>query len=76
MACHQAKTRGRNRVAVYTEEENAQGKMMADMSRSQSILDALEDDQFVLHYQPIVGGDRDKTERYEVLVRLEGEGGC
>jgi len=74
MACHQAKTQGRNRTAVYQEGENAQGKMMADMSWSQSIHDALEKDQFVLHYQPIVGGDREKTERYEVLVRLKGEG--
>jgi diguanylate cyclase (GGDEF)-like protein len=74
MACHQAKTQGRNRVAVYTEGEDGQSKMMADMSWSQSILDALEKDRFILHYQPIVGGDRDKTERYEVLIRLKGEG--
>lgn len=74
MACHQAKIQGRNRIAIYEEEGNEQGKMMADMSWSQSILDALENDQFVLHYQPIVGGDRDKTERYEVLIRLQGEG--
>ena len=74
MACHQAKTKGRNRIAVYAEGENTQGKMVADMSWSQSILNALDNDQFVLHYQPIVGGDRDKTERYEVLIRLKGEG--
>ena len=74
MACHQAKTRGRNRIAIYQEGDDEQGKMMADMSWSQSIMDALETDQFVLHYQPIVGGERDKTERYEVLIRLKGKG--
>ena len=74
MACHQAKTRGRNRVSIYKEGEGEQGKMAADMSWSQSILDALDNDRFVLHYQPIVGSDRDKTERYEVLIRLRGKG--
>lgn len=74
MACHQAKTRGRNRVAIYQAGDDEQGKMMADMSWSQSILDALETDRFVLHFQPIVGSDRDNIERYEVLIRLKGKG--
>lgn len=75
MACHQAKTRGRNQVAIFEEGDGEQGKMMADMSWSQSILDALENDHFKLEFQPIVGGDSDKSERYEVLIRMQGKGG-
>lgn len=71
MACHMAKTNGRNRIAVYKEDEGEQGKMLADMSWSQSIMNALETDSFVLHFQPIVGADNDKIEKYEVLLRMQ-----
>jgi diguanylate cyclase (GGDEF)-like protein len=75
MACHMAKTDGRNRIAVYKEDEGEQGKMLADMSWSQSIMNALETDNFVLHFQPIVGSDNDKIEKYEVLLRMQDSEG-
>ena len=74
MACHQAKTGGRNRYVLYKESEGEQGKMLADMSWSQAILNAVQTDGFVLHFQPIVGDDNEGAENYEVLLRMTGEG--
>jgi len=74
MACHQAKTGGRNRYVLYKESEGEQGRMLADMSWSQAILNAVQTDGFVLHFQPILGDESEGIENYEVLLRMMGEG--
>ena len=73
MACHQAKTAGRNRSYFYEIEEDKKNKMIADMSWSQTIRNAIDNHGFVFCYQPIVSVKGNKCEYYEVLLRLPGK---
>jgi EAL domain-containing protein (putative c-di-GMP-specific phosphodiesterase class I) len=70
VACHQAKTGGRNRLHFYSASSKEVAEMAADASWSQMIQTALKDDAFVLHYQPIVDLRTRRTVYYEVLVRM------
>ncbi|MEE8387969.1 MAG: EAL domain-containing protein [Acidiferrobacterales bacterium] len=74
LACHLAKKQGRNRVHVYNDENESDVNIMSlDMGRSRRIKIAIEQDHFVLAYQPIVNTQTRQTESYEVLVRLVNE---
>lgn len=70
VACHEAKTRGRNRCEVYKASGAEMRTMTADVGWSQKIKQALKDDLFVLHYQPIVEIRSGKPTHYEVLLRM------
>jgi len=70
-ACHQAKGRGRNGLLFYEENENAREQLMEDAGWSKRLRTALENNQFVIHYQPIVSADKYGEEIYEVLLRLK-----
>ncbi len=76
-ACFAAKEKGRNRVQVYT-RENQELMGRHDQMRSVSrITAALEDDRFELHFQPIVDLRRAREAVFgEILVRmLDTDGG-
>ncbi len=74
LACHLAKKRGRIRVHVYNDENESDVNIMSlDMGWSRRIKIAIEQDHFVLAYQPIVNTQTRQTESYEVLVRLVDE---
>lgn len=75
MACHQAKASGRNCYSVYQEKDDAKGRMAADMSWSQAILNAIAQDGFAFQYQPIVSASSEEWENYEVLLRMVGDDG-
>jgi len=76
-ACYFAKDGGRNRVSVYTQDDDDLTKAHDEMSMVQRINSALEDDRLVLHYQPIQGIQEDckGVKRYEALLRLVDEDG-
>jgi len=74
MACHDAKSRGRNRFELYRASGAEMQQMTADMGWSQHIQKALNEDLFVLQYQPIVCTANGKPTHYEVLLRMRADG--
>lgn len=70
MACHEAKSRGRNRFELYQASGAEMKQLTADMGWSQQIQKALKENLFVIHYQPIVDARTGKPTHYEVLLRM------
>jgi len=75
IAMYDAKGAGRDRVEVYDVAQNGRERMHAGMAWVDRIRDALEEDRFVLHAQPIVALSGDLVPRYELLIRMIGESG-
>jgi diguanylate cyclase (GGDEF)-like protein/PAS domain S-box-containing protein len=77
VACHMAKTHGRDRVHTYSEADVELVRHHGDMRLVSTISHALNEGRFRLYAQPIVpiapGGDRHR--HFEVLVRMVDEGG-
>lgn len=73
MACHCAKSLGRNRCYIYEPEELVKDKL--DIGWSHRIADALANDKFELAYQPVVSLNGDEHPCFEVLLRLRGSHG-
>ena len=71
MACHRAKARGRNQYQFYRASSTEMSEMAAEVGWSQKIQKALEDDSFVLHYQPIIDIADGNPAYYEVLLRMQ-----
>lgn len=69
IACYIAKKNGRNRYHLYTEQDQNEIATMGEVSIANDIRQALANNDFILHFQPIVGL---KTEGciFEVLVRM------
>ncbi|MFW1676897.1 EAL domain-containing protein [Pontibacter sp. JAM-7] len=70
IALYVAKRRGRNRVHVYTEEDEASGDVRSSMLWLHAVQRAIEQDNLVLHFQPIYAAPFDQVAYYEALVRL------
>lgn len=75
MACREAKAKGRNRYHRYELSRKERRRIAADVGWSQRIKEALKDDRFVLHYQPIIQLEDGCAAIYEVLLRMRGERG-
>lgn len=73
MACYTAKSEGRNRYRLYDAQSNDVSKI--DIGWSHRIGQALANNDFVLHFQPIFGIGRELFPSFEVLVRMRGEQG-
>ncbi|MGD8886570.1 MAG: EAL domain-containing protein, partial [Gammaproteobacteria bacterium] len=54
IACYIAKGKGRNQTHIFASENDQKAAMDIELGWSQRLHDALEQDQFVLFYQPIV----------------------
>ena len=54
MACQTAKAHGRNRVELYNVAGKQSEQMAKDVDWMRSIREALENDEFLLHYQPLL----------------------
>ncbi|MFQ5633837.1 MAG: putative bifunctional diguanylate cyclase/phosphodiesterase [Gammaproteobacteria bacterium] len=76
MACHDAKSKGRNRFHFYATSGQEREQMAADVGWSQKIRQALADDSLVLHYQPIVNVRTGQPTHYEVLLRMTDDDGA
>ena len=70
MACHESKSRGRNRFEFYKASGAEMKQMTADIGWSQQIQKALKEDLFVIHFQPIVDVHSGRPTHYEVLLRM------
>ncbi len=75
MACFQAKSRGRNRYHMFEASDFSKKSLVADIGWSQRIRDAIDNDEFVLYYQPIVGEVEGGVEFFEVLLRMPDQDG-
>lgn len=75
MSCFHAKSEGRNRYHMFDLSEQEALRKNADISWSERITDAIENDYFTLFYQPVIGLAENATEYYEVLLRMVMEDG-
>ncbi|MEH6357713.1 MAG: EAL domain-containing protein [Pseudomonadales bacterium] len=75
-ACYMAKEQGRNRIHIYSEDDESLVRREGEMQWVNVLKRALDQDDFVLYAQIIettAGGVRETS--YEILVRLTAEDG-
>ncbi len=77
MACYAAKDKGRNRVHVYSADDQEIARRYSDMQWAAKIRQGLEEGRFLLYRQQILSlqGAPDER-RYEYLLRLRDESGA
>ncbi|MFV2003770.1 MAG: EAL domain-containing protein [Gammaproteobacteria bacterium] len=68
-----AQEKGANQLVTYVPQKGELTRHEVDAKFKEQLTNALKNDKFVLHYQPIVSLHGDTAERYEVFVRLETE---
>lgn len=71
-ACYAAKEKGRNRVQVYNPDDIELDNRQQEMQALSRITAALDDNRFVLYYQPIIPvcAAPDGSAHCEILVRM------
>ena len=69
LAMYEAKEAGRDRYAV-AEGTTVDGRVGGRISWADEIRDALAEDRFVLHAQPIVDVPTGRIGQYELLLRM------
>ena len=72
-AMYAAKERGRNQYHIYHCDDRNVAIMQAKIHWEERIRDALNNNKFILHYQPIVDLHTGKTAHYEALLRMKNE---
>ncbi|WP_027156945.1 EAL domain-containing protein [Methylobacter luteus] len=75
-ACAIAKSKGRNRVWQYCEDDQAFKERQRDIHWLPLIRDALLNDRFFLVFQPVVGLFDGEISHYEVLIRMRDGDEC
>jgi diguanylate cyclase (GGDEF)-like protein/PAS domain S-box-containing protein len=75
IAMYDAKEAGRGRTVLYDPEEDREERMLSRMTWADRIREALANDAFVLHAQPVLSLRGDPTPRSELLLRMLGENG-
>jgi Amt family ammonium transporter len=75
-ACRVAKERGRNRVEIYEIADATMIRRHEEVRESRVMSDALDDNRFVLHAQPIVKlATPGQCSHFEVLLRIKDQDG-
>ncbi len=76
-ACYAAKEQGRNRVCVFQSGDVDMAQRRTDMGWAARLVQALEEERLVLHYQPYMplGPHSAKGQHIEILLRLIDEEG-
>ena len=75
LACHLAKTSGRNRSHLYQPDDHSKAGMEADMGWASRVKETLENDRMQVVYQPIASVSDGSVQDYEVLVRMRCDDG-
>jgi diguanylate cyclase (GGDEF)-like protein/PAS domain S-box-containing protein len=70
IAMYDAKEAGRDRLALFELESERHQKAEVRLTWAERIRNALRDDRFVLHAQPIIALEDDGIPRYELLLRM------
>ena len=65
-----ATDKGVNQIHTYIPDKGELTRQEVDVKFKEQLTDALKNDKFLLHYQPIVSLHGDTDERYEVFVRM------
>lgn len=73
-ACYAAKDQGRNRVHVYHDDDVELARMRSEMRWVSRLNNAIENDGFSLHVQPVRAADNGEEPYYEFLLRLHEDG--
>jgi len=68
-----AQEKGVNQIITHIPQKGELTRHEVDAKFKEQLTNALKNDKFVLHYQPIISLHGDTEERYEVFVRLEAE---
>jgi diguanylate cyclase (GGDEF)-like protein len=74
LACRRAKSQGRNRTEHFSAEQSELDAIRNDVEWQQRLKHALKNNDFRLHFQPIMNIRDQSIKHYEVLVRLEDNG--
>ncbi|VAW55293.1 hypothetical protein MNBD_GAMMA05-2390 [hydrothermal vent metagenome] len=72
-AATKAKKQGANQIITHIPDKGELTRHEVDTKFKEQLTDALKNDKFLLHYQPIVSLHGDTDERYEVFVRMQGD---
>ncbi len=75
IACREAKASGRNRLEFYSISAREAEKMVADVGWMSKLREAIDNDLFMLRYQPIVEISTGKITHHEVLLRMQDDDG-
>lgn len=75
IACREAKESGRNRLQFFSMSDREAEKIVADVGWVNKLREAIDNDLFVLRFQPIVEIETGTITHHEVLLRLIGENG-
>jgi len=75
LAMYQAKSRGRGCWHMFSKEDNVKERIESRMFWRHKIVDALANDKFVLHYQPILNLVDNGVSHFEALVRMREDDG-
>lgn len=75
IACREAKSRGRNRLEFYKVSRHEAEQMAADVGWMRRIREAVDNDAFLLRYQPIASVQTGEVSHHEVLLRMRTENG-
>jgi len=70
-ALHEAAAKGVNKFCMHEPEKGELSRQEVDKQFRIQLTDALKNDNFTLHFQPVVSLHGDTEERYEVFVRLK-----
>lgn len=70
IALYVAKRRGRNRVHFYDPEDKESEELRNSLNWTRRLRQAIEDDQLLLHFQPVLHIASGEIVHYEALVRL------
>ncbi len=68
-----ATQKGAGQIHTYVPQKGELTRQEVDIKFKEQLTAALKDDNFLLHYQPIVSLHGDTDERYEVFVRMQTE---
>jgi EAL domain-containing protein (putative c-di-GMP-specific phosphodiesterase class I) len=75
IACQSAKNHGRNRVELYSAAGKQSEQIAKDLTLMNRLREALDEDRFELHYQPLMHIASGEIAHYEALLRLPTESG-
>lgn len=72
-ACYTAKKRGRNRAHLYCPQDTEMHTLRQNVEWAPRIRAALQQERFLLEYQPIFSIESGEVSHYECLIRMKGE---
>jgi diguanylate cyclase (GGDEF)-like protein len=75
VACREAKSAGRNRMHFYKSSAQTEQHVLADVGWMNRLREAIDNDEFLMMFQPINRIDTGETTHHEVLIRLRTDDG-